>query len=67
MSLGDAEPRSGPGETVPPFLPVRMLNEFAYCAGLGYLMWVQGGVRGHCGHLSVLGSSRRRVEANDIA
>jgi CRISPR-associated protein Cas1 len=25
-----------------PVLPVRMLNEFAYCARLGYLMWVQG-------------------------
>jgi hypothetical protein len=25
-----------------PLLPVRMLNEFAYCPRLGYLMWVQG-------------------------
>ncbi len=29
-------------ETLPPFLPVRMLNEFAYCPRLGYLEWVQG-------------------------
>lgn len=26
----------------PPFLPVRMLNEFTYCPRLGYLEWVQG-------------------------
>jgi CRISPR-associated protein Cas1 len=25
----------------PDFLPVRMLNEYAYCPRLGYLMWVQ--------------------------
>src|SRR5881296_1072338 len=30
------------GETLPPFLPVRMLNEFTYCPRLGYLEWVQG-------------------------
>lgn len=29
------------GAEMPP-LPVRMLNEFTYCARLGYLMWVQG-------------------------
>lgn len=27
---------------VPALLPARMLNEFAYCPRLGYLMWVQG-------------------------
>jgi hypothetical protein len=32
-----------PGVTpTPPFLPVRMLNEFTYCPRLGYLEWVQG-------------------------
>jgi len=29
-------------DAVPPFLPVRMLNEFTYCPRLGYLEWVQG-------------------------
>ena len=29
-------------DSIPPFLPVRMLNEFTYCARLGYLEWVQG-------------------------
>lgn len=29
-------------QALPPFLPVRMLNEFTYCARLGYLEWVQG-------------------------
>src|ERR1700752_1912164 len=41
-----AEPRPTEGSSVsgqlPPFLPVRMLNEFAYCPRLGYLEWVQG-------------------------
>lgn len=32
---------AGPA-SIPPFLPVRMLNEFAYCPRLGYLEWVQG-------------------------
>jgi CRISPR-associated protein Cas1 len=31
--------RSG---ALPPFLPARMLNEFAYCPRLAYLEWVQG-------------------------
>ncbi len=26
----------------PPLLPLRMLNEFAYCPRLGYLEWAQG-------------------------
>jgi CRISPR-associated protein Cas1 len=30
------------GHALPPFLPVRMLNEFTYCPRLGYLEWVQG-------------------------
>ncbi len=34
-------PSSDPGLDLPP-LPVRMLNEFAYCPRLGYLEWVQG-------------------------
>ena len=29
-------------DAIPPLLPVRMLNEFAYCPRLGYLEWVQG-------------------------
>ena len=29
-------------DSIPPFLPVRMLNEFTYCPRLGYLEWVQG-------------------------
>jgi CRISP-associated protein Cas1 len=28
--------------SVPPLVPARMLNEFAYCPRLAYLMWVQG-------------------------
>ena len=38
--MDDTVPVTG-GE-VPVFLPVRMLNEFAYCPRLGYLEWVQG-------------------------
>jgi hypothetical protein len=33
---------STPSQALPPFLPVRILNEFTYCPGLGYLEWVQG-------------------------
>lgn len=29
-------------ERAPALLPIRMLNEFAYCPRLGYLEWVQG-------------------------
>ncbi len=36
---GDTRP-GGPGGEPP--IPVRMLNEYAYCPRLGYLMWVQG-------------------------
>jgi CRISP-associated protein Cas1 len=38
----DIERQSAPRESHPPFLPVRMLNEFTYCPRLGYLEWVQG-------------------------
>ncbi len=38
----NVEAQATRGETLPPFLPVRMLNEFAYCRRLGYLEWVQG-------------------------
>ena len=27
---------------IPDLIPVRMLNEFAYCPRLAYLEWVQG-------------------------
>jgi len=33
---------AGSEPMTPPFLPVRMLNEFTYCPRLGYLEWVQG-------------------------
>ncbi len=32
----------GPAQDVPELIPVRMLNEFAYCPRLVYLEWVQG-------------------------
>ena len=41
-------PRATPDTTLPgctddvPLIPVRMLNEFAYCPRLAYLEWVQG-------------------------
>jgi CRISPR-associated protein Cas1 len=41
-SRENAEGQAGRNEALPPFLPVRMLNEFTYCARLGYLEWVQG-------------------------
>src|SRR5919201_357009 len=34
--------KSNNESALPPFLPVRMLNEFTYCPRLGYLEWVQG-------------------------
>jgi CRISPR-associated protein Cas1 len=34
--------RDMPAVTEEPLLPVRMLNEFAYCPRLAYLEWVQG-------------------------
>ena len=37
-----AAEKAGGLDSIPPFLPVRMLNEFAYCPRLGYLEWVQG-------------------------
>jgi CRISPR-associated protein Cas1 len=40
--LPEIEAPSVRSDTTPPFLPVRMLNEFAYCPRLGYLEWVQG-------------------------
>jgi CRISP-associated protein Cas1 len=41
-SPGEVEGQGATSEVLPPFLPVRMLNEFAYCPRLGYLEWVQG-------------------------
>ncbi len=40
--VANAKDETQHGEAMPPFLPVRMLNEFAYCPRLGYLEWVQG-------------------------
>jgi len=37
-----SEPRQGDVERLPDLIPVRMLNEFAYCPRLAYLEWVQG-------------------------
>ena len=37
VTSGDSASDSAPGP-----LPARMLNEFAYCPRLTYLMWVQG-------------------------
>lgn len=45
MTSDPSEPESpapGGSDLVAPFLPVRMLNEFTYCARLGYLEWVEG-------------------------
>jgi CRISPR-associated protein Cas1 len=41
-SAQNVEVQTSRSEVLPPFLPVRMLNEFTYCARLGYLEWVQG-------------------------
>ncbi len=41
-AVAKAEAQVQPKGELPAFLPVRMLNEFAYCARLGYLEWVQG-------------------------
>src|SRR5277367_6066798 len=35
-------PRADQAGAVPDLIPVRMLNEFAYCPRLAYLEWVQG-------------------------
>jgi CRISPR-associated protein Cas1 len=40
LAVQDPAPLPSPG--APPLIPARMLNEFAYCPRLGYLMWVQG-------------------------
>lgn len=37
-----AEVVSAAGRDLPDLVPVRMLNEFAYCARLSYFEWVQG-------------------------
>src|SRR3989304_175490 len=43
MVEGFKEASSSPAPLSRPPVPVRLLNEFAYCARLGYLMWVAGG------------------------
>ena len=35
-------PRAEVASSIPELVPVRMLNEFAYCPRLAYLEWVQG-------------------------
>ena len=40
-ALPMTSPLPAPGAS-PDFFPARMLNEFAYCARLCYLEWVQG-------------------------
>jgi CRISPR-associated protein Cas1 len=42
LSPGRVEAQAPTSEDIPPFLPARMLNEFAYCPRLAYLEWVQG-------------------------
>jgi CRISPR-associated protein Cas1 len=65
------EVRDSQGEGLPPFLPVRMLNEFTYCPRLGYLEWVQGEfadsvdtVEGRFHHRNV-DRARQRVRSAD--
>src|SRR5438132_7149169 len=65
----DAAP-AGPN-SIPMFLPVRMLNEFTYCTRLGYLEWVQGEftdnddtVEGRYHHRNV-DRTRQRSRRND--
>src|SRR4051812_28674169 len=41
MSQTEIPRADGPGP-IPDLIPVRMLNEFAYCPRLAYLEWVQG-------------------------
>ncbi len=42
MTEGNQEGPTSPATLINPPVPVRMLNEFAYCPRLGYLEWVQG-------------------------
>jgi hypothetical protein len=42
MTEGSQEAPASPGTLSSPPVPVRMLNEFAYCPRLGYLELVQG-------------------------
>jgi CRISPR-associated protein Cas1 len=53
-------------------IPVRQLNEFAYCPRLGYLEWVQGEwaenletLQGSFGHRNVDKPTRKQFEASD--
>ena len=43
MTEGSQEARTSPATLSSPPVPLRMLNEIAYCPRLGYLMWVQEG------------------------
>ncbi len=63
-------PRRSQGTEDVPLIPVRMLNEFAYCPRLCYLEWVQGEwaenletLEGAFGHRNVDRSDRRPVAA----
>jgi len=46
-----------------PLLPVRMVNEFVYCARLAYLEWVQGEWRESVD--TVQGAHARRISRAD--
>ncbi|MCM2315492.1 MAG: CRISPR-associated endonuclease Cas1 [Thermoanaerobaculia bacterium] len=41
-AIAGSTPERAPAEGVPSLVPVRMLNEFAYCPRLSYLEWSQG-------------------------
>ena len=71
MVPGSSQPSTASGE-VPELIPVRMLNEFAYCPRLAYLEWVQGEfedsadtVEGRFEHRRVDGAEPKRALGPD--
>lgn len=69
-----AEVVSAAGRELPDLVPVRMLNEFAYCARLSYFEWVQGEwadnlytLEGSFGHRRVDKPDRANVAAAESA
>jgi CRISPR-associated endonuclease Cas1/CRISPR-associated protein Cas4 len=74
VSMENVKGQAWHGKALPPFLPVRMLNEFTYCPRLGYLEWVQGEfadsadtVEGRFQHRTVDRARQRRRAAEEPA
>jgi hypothetical protein len=73
MTEGNQEAPASPGTLSNPPVPVRILNEYAYCPRLGYLMWVEGEfadsadtVEGRIHHRGWIGSGSGRGKRTAI-